>query len=97
MNLNIPSEILHKFFNLGGLEKKLYCKRCSAYTNHVSVSYSAGITDSESHSLIQKAIFRLLDFSPGGPLITGNLFACTVCETIRLDGGITSDVINQME
>jgi hypothetical protein len=85
MELAVPSEILHKVFNFGGLTKTLKCSRCKQFTEHVSVSYAE-----PERGGLDKAVKTCFDYIPGWPVLIGNLFACRRCNRLRYAGGIFS-------
>ena len=90
MDVSIPKELLNKLINLGGIEKKLKCKSCNKFTDHISVSYSEG-----ADSTFDSFAGRVFDLLPTNMLVWGNPYVCTKCGRIKCDGGLFSDWWNK--
>jgi hypothetical protein len=90
MDVSVPTELLNKLINLGGLKKTLHCDKCKDYTEHVSISISETAPKDKT---FEKILGRFLDNFPGMPLMAGNPFACMKCKKVKLSGGLLSDVM----
>ncbi len=88
---SLPLEIVNKLVNVGGLQKKLRCRKCKKYTEHVSVSYSVLAKEKE---LGWKVVGRIYDLLPSWPLVAGNTYVCSKCGEVRWEGGLLSDLFN---
>jgi hypothetical protein len=89
---SIPTEILHKLINLGGLEKTMRCDWCNEYTKHISTTHVD--TLGNNSPLGFKAISTLLDFLPMVGFIFGNPFVCLKCGKMKHRGGLFSIIVN---
>jgi hypothetical protein len=91
VEVSVFKELVNKFINLGGVEKKMYCSQCNDYTVHLSVSFAE-----RAESTITRVTGRLSDFNPMITLGAGTPYICLTCRRQRLDGGVFSDVFNNL-
>jgi|688.fasta_scaffold1785045_1 hypothetical protein len=87
---NLPREVIDRLVNLGGVEKKLYCKQCNKFTPHISVSQGELY-----YSLVGQIFGRVNDFNPASSLGVGNPYICQSCRAFRVEGGLLSDSKNE--
>jgi DNA-directed RNA polymerase subunit RPC12/RpoP len=80
-------------------DQKLKCARCKKITEHASRSNVDSINEDTSLDMIGKITLSAAalthDFTPGIPLVIGNLYICCDCGLESHHGGVFSGALNE--
>jgi len=98
MDLQVPLELISLLANKSGIQKTLRCKKCSDFTEHVSISY-ADLMDLQYYKDRYPSFFlsfakiggRINDINPFSGLVWGSVYMCIKCGRVRTEGGLLSD------
>ena len=87
-------KVAGKICNAANGDRSLWCYNCKRVTNQVSVGYG-DTAEADGESGLNSAFWTLYDYVPVcAPLTAGNPYCCSICNKIRIHGGILSRVIN---
>jgi hypothetical protein len=96
---NLFGKAAGRIIHAANADRKLKCPRCKKITHHTSYSNVDYVNDDESLDGFGKvalsAAMLTHDFTPGMPLIFGNLYMCCECEQVHHRGGVLSEAINK--
>ena len=83
-----------KISNAANGDRKLWCYNCKEITDQIAVGY-ADTVEADGGNEVGSALASVYDYIPVlGPVTAGNPYCCTVCNKIRIHGGILSRTAN---